>query len=162
VVGFYPTIATDFEDRFEMKSPFTILYHYWGELEAYLGSNLDDKTRMHLNLHLEYMQGKLGHSKSQNESMVKRGFVACKCLWTIFKPGEIQYLSHYGHPRLLKLTKTAYDQSGCLGPFLEVHCSFVEYDGTSSTQANHVIRIREKTVFGLGNAAKITGLAISP
>jgi hypothetical protein len=47
VVGFYPTTATDFEDPFEMKSPFTMLYHYWGKLEAYGGSKVDDKTRMH-------------------------------------------------------------------------------------------------------------------
>jgi hypothetical protein len=94
--------------------------------------------------------------------MVKHGFITYKYLWTIFKPGKIWYISRYGHPGLLNLTKTAYDQSSRFGPFLDVHCSYVEYDGTFFGKANHVIRIREKTVFGIESAARITGLLIFP
>jgi hypothetical protein len=38
----------------------------------------------------------------------------------------------------------------------------LEYDGTSFGQTNRVTQIREETVSGLGNAAKVTGLAIFP
>lgn len=162
VVGFYPTIATSFDDPFEMEAPFAMLYHYWQDLEAFKAAATDDTTRMHLSLLLEYMEYELGTAKRHNENMVKRGFINYGYLWTIFKPGEIQHTSNYGHPRLMKLEKTYYDETQSMGPYLEVQCSYVDYNGTSFGQAQHVVQIREKGNFGMGCAAKITKLEIHP
>jgi hypothetical protein len=162
VVGFYPTIATDFDFPFEMEAPFGMLYHHWENLEAYTTGDIDDTTRMHLNLLLEYMREELGPAKQQNENMVRRGFVSYDFLWTIFKPGDLQYMSNYGHPRLLRLEKTFYAESSSMGKYFEVNCSYVDFNGEDFGQAQNTEIIREKQYFGMGNAAKITKLQIYP
>jgi hypothetical protein len=162
VVGFYPTIATDFDFPFEMEAPFGMLYHYWEEFEAYLTGDIDDTTRMHLKLLLEYMREELGPAKQQNENTVRRGFVSYDFLWTIFKPGEIQYMSDYGHPRLLRLEKTFYAENSAIGKYFEVHCSYVDYNGQDFGQAQHTATMPEKQYFGMGNAARITKLQVYP
>src|SRR2546423_9012033 len=162
VVGFYPTIATGFDFPFEMEAPFGMLYHHWDDLEAYLAGDIDDTTRMHLKLLLEYMREELGPAKQQNENMVRRGFINYDFLWTIFKPGDIQYMSNYGHPRLLRLEKTFYAESKQLGKYFEVASSYVDFNGEDFGQAQHTEVIREKGYFGMGNAARITRLGIHP
>jgi hypothetical protein len=162
VVGFYPTIATDFDFPFEMEAPFGILYHHWEDFEAYLTGEIDDKIRMHLKLLLEYMREELGPARQQNENMIRRGFITYDFLWTIFKPGELQYMSTYGHPRLLRLEKTFYAESISMGKYFEVNCSYVDFNGEDFGQAQHTVTMREKQYFGMGNAARITKLQIYP
>jgi hypothetical protein len=162
VVGFYPTIATDFNFPFEMEAPFGMLYHHWDDLEAYLAGDIDDTTRMHLRLLLDYMREELGSAKQQNENMVRRGFVNYDFLWTIFKPGDLQYMSNYGHSRLLRLEKTFYAESTALGKYFEVVSSYVDFNGEDFGQAQHTEIMREKEYFGMGNAARINRLRIYP
>lgn len=162
VVGFYPTIATGFDSPFEMEAPFGMLYHYWDDLESYRSTDIDDTTRMHLNLLLEYMKDELGPAKQQNENVVRRGFVNYDFLWTIYKPGDLQYTSSYGHPRLLRLEKTFYAESRVIGKYFEVVCSYVDYDGKDFGQARYSEIMREKEYFGMGNAARITSLKMYP
>jgi hypothetical protein len=162
VVGFYPTIATDFDLPFEMEAPFGMLYHYWDDLKAYPNNETDDLTRMHLKLLLEYMEEELGPAREQNENMISRGFVSYGFLWTIFKPGDIQYMSNYGYPRLLRLEKTSYGESSVLGKYFEVHCTYVDFDGDNFGQAKESTKLRENQYFGMGNAARITQLQVYP
>ena len=50
VIGSYPTVGANFEEAFEMTSPYMMLYHKWAELDEYRNSCEDDAERMHLNV----------------------------------------------------------------------------------------------------------------
>lgn len=162
VVRFYPTIATDFDEPLEMESPFEMLYHHWETLDHYQSASIDDATRMHLSLLLDYMQAEMGKIKDQSERMIKKGFITYNHLWMIFKPGELQYVSKHGHTRLMRLDRTGYEEYKNKGLVLEVYCRYVDYDGTNVGKAKTMVEIRQKHHFAGHKPGRITGLDIFP
>jgi hypothetical protein len=162
VVRFYPTVPSDFEEPVELESPFRMLYHYWEELEEYQRSVEDDTTRMHLNLLFDFMKSELGPDKTRCDAMIKKNQITYSKLWTIYRPGDLQYTQENGHPWLMRMNKTAYEESQKMGKWFEVHCDYTDYDGTDVGMARHIIKIYQKRYFAAENPAIITDLKIFP
>jgi hypothetical protein len=162
VVKSYPTVPSDFEGPFEMESPFQMLYHYWDDLDAYRRSAIDDIMRMHLNLLFEYMKAELGYDKTLCDGMVKKNCISFKHLWTIYRPGDLLYTKENGHPWLVRLEKTAYEENTKRGKWLELHHTYTDCDGTEVGQASHVVNIYQKKHFAAENPAIITRLPMFP
>lgn len=163
IVEYYPAIPADYDVPFKMESPFQMLFHYWDELHAALeGDGLGDEARMHLKLLLGFMKADLSPSKEQADSMLKAGAISFSTLWTIFRPGCLVYTEVDSHPWLLRLEKTAYEENKKQGKFLEVHCTYTDYDGQSHGLAMRVIKIFQKRHFAAENPCKITKLPAFP
>ncbi|KAH0563096.1 hypothetical protein GP486_002338 [Trichoglossum hirsutum] len=162
VVKSYPTIPSDFEDPFEMESPFQMLFHYWDDLDIHRRAVTDDVTRMHLGLLFEYMKAEIGYDKSLCDGMVKKNNISFKHLWTIYRPGDLQYTVENGHPWLVRLEKTAYEENAKLGKWLELHCSYTDYDGRKAGRTSEIVKIYQKLLFAAENPAIITSLPMFP
>lgn len=162
VIRSYPTVPSDFNEPLELESPFGMLYHYWDELEEHQRSVDDDTTRMHLNLLLAFMKSELGQDKTRCDAMIKRNQVTFSKLWTIYRPGDLQYTKEYGHSWLMRMQKTAYEENLKLGKWLEVHCTYTDYDGIDVGTAGKVIKIYQKRNFAAENPAVINDLPIFP
>ena len=139
-----------------------MLYHYWDDLDAHRQAVSNDIARMHLNLLFEWMKVDLGRDKAQCDGMVQSNQISFSKLWTIYRPGDIQYTHDNGHTWLLRLIKTAYEETKRDGKFLEVHCSHPDYDGTNVGRASHIIKVRQKKYFAAENPSNITDLVIYP
>ena len=162
-VSYYPAVPADFNVPFEMESPFQMLFHHWDELHTvHDKDDLSDEARMHLKLLLEFMRSELGPSKERVESMLKTSSIGFSTLWTIFRPGCLVYTELDAHPWLLRLEKTAYEENTKMGKWMEVHCTYTDYDGENYGQANHVINIYQKRLFAAEIPCKITGLPAFP
>ena len=162
VVKTYPTVPSDFEAPFEMVSPFQMLFHYWDDLDVYRLSVDDDVIRMHVNLLFKVMESELGRDRARCNAMLRKNQVSFASLWTIYRPGELQYHVENGHEWLLRLEKTAYEESFSGGKYLEIHCSYVDFDGTDAGLAAHVFRIPQKRYFAAENPATINQLPVYP
>lgn len=162
VIISYPTVPSDFEEPVELESPFRMLFHYWEDLEEYRRSVDDDTTRMHLSLLFDFMKSELGQDKARCDAMTKKNQITFSKLWTIYRPGDLQYTEENGHPWLMRMHKTAYEENQKLGKWLEVHCTYTDYDGTDVGTARHVINIYQKRNFAAENPAVINDLKIFP
>ena len=162
VIRSYPTVAADFSEPFDMESPFRMLYHYWDDLDAYRQSSEDDEARMHLNLLFDFMEADMGPEKKRCETQVKKRYVDYDRLWTIYRPGDLQVRFENNHPWLLKLVKTAYEENIKDGKWMEVHCTYTDYDGTDVGEAKRVFKIHQKRYFASENPANITDLVVYP
>ena len=162
LVRYYPTVPSDFEEPFELESPFRILFHYWDDFVAYKQKTKDDTARMHMALLLDFMKSELGRDKARCDFMVKKNQITFAQLWTLYRPGDPQYTSPDGHPWLLTASKTAYEENTREGKWLEVHCTYTDYDGIDVGLATHVFRIYQKRNFAAENPAVITDLEVYP
>jgi hypothetical protein len=163
VVKQHPAVPADYDAPFEMESPFEMLFHYYDELHAHAEKDeLEDVSRMHLRLLLGFMKAEIGPSKALVDSMVAAGSISYAALWTIFKPGQLVYTILDKHPWVLRLEKTAYEESRAIGKYLEVHCTYLDYDGQRAGEARSMIRIRQKQNFAAEHPAKITRLPVYP
>ena len=162
VIQSYPTVPADFSEPFDMESPFRMLYHYWDDLDAYRKSSENDEARMHLNLLFDFMETDMGPEKKRCETNVKNGQVDYARLWTIYRPGDLQVRFENNHPWLLKMVKTAYEENTKEGKWMEVHCTYTDYDGTDVGEAKHIVKIHQKRYFASENPANITDLKVYP
>jgi hypothetical protein len=162
VIQSYPTVPADFSEPFDMESPFRMFFHYWDDLNTYRESLDDDEARMHLNLLLDFMEADMGPEKKRCETQVKKGQVDYARLWTIYRPGDLQVGFKNTQPWLLKMVKTAYEESTTNGKWMEVHCTYTDYDGTDVGEAKHVFKIYQKRYFASENPANITDLEVYP
>lgn len=165
IIKFYPTVPADFESPFELESPFQMLYHHWDNLlqarDTLLGKD-DDEARLHLGLLLDFMHIQLGSDRARVQSMLTKGHISYSLLWTIFRPGSLIYTEIQSQPWLLRLEKTAYEENQRIGKFIEVHCSYTDYDGSNVGRASHVIQILQKTYFAAENPCQVTRLPAFP
>jgi hypothetical protein len=162
IIGPYPTVPSDFEEPFELESPFKILFHYWNDIVEYRRKIKDDTARMHLALLLDFMKLELGPDKVRCDAMIKKNQITFSQLWTLYRPGDLQYTSPDGHPWLLTVSKTAYEENEKKGKFFEVHCTYTDYDGINVGLANRVFNIYQKRNFAAENPAVITDLQVFP
>ena len=162
VIKSYPTVASDFSESFDMESPFQMLYHNWDELDTYRKSLEDDDAQMHMNLLFEFMEAEMGTEKKRIETQIKKCQIDYHRLWTIYHPGEFCVKFDNGHPWLLEIVKTAYEENNTIGKYAEVHCTYTDYDGINTGQANQVFQILQKRYFASENPANITDLPVFP
>ncbi len=163
VVVSYPTVSSDFNSPFELTSPFQMLVHWWDELDVYRKDTVtNDVGRMHLNLLFEFMEYEIGPSRDKIMASVRKGQITYFNAWVLFRPGDLVYTKVLDHPWLLRCRKTAYEVSTQHGPYLEIHCSYTDHDGTRVGEAKHTIVIFQKRQFGQENPALITDLPVYP
>ena len=163
VVRFYPTQPSGFEDSVTLENPFSMLYHYRKEFATYRQKQeCDDLTRMHVNLLLDFIQGELGEASSKADRMVTAGFINFKYLWTIYRPGDLLYATKFKHGRLYRMEDAAYRESKVQGPFFEITCSFLDFDGTNVGKAKENIQIYERRSFAGENPSEISSLPVFP
>jgi hypothetical protein len=162
VVKSYPTVPSDFTSPFELSSPFQMLMHHWEELDAYRLQTDSTVMRRDLNLLFDFMQHEIGREREKVVSMLKIEQVSYLTAWVLFRPGNLLYTEEMRQGWLLRCVKTAYEESKTIGPYLEVHCTYTDYDGTFFGQAKHLIRIIQKRSFGQENPAFITDLPVYP
>jgi hypothetical protein len=161
VVKSYPTVASDFTSPFELESPFQMLLHYWDELDHRRLSQ-DADERMHLNLLFDFMTHEIGPARERLLGLIRKNQITYLNAWCLFRPGDLLYMEFMDHPWLLRCQKTAYEESTSTGPFLEIHCTYTDHDGTLVGGAHCVINIYQKRSFGAENPAVITELPIYP
>ncbi|KAI9657237.1 MAG: hypothetical protein M1831_004426 [Alyxoria varia] len=136
VMGRYASTPASFEQPpVEMESPFQDLLHHWDSLDKYREDVEDDTERMHLILLLQFMRGEMG---------------------------DIMYTSERGHDWLLKLERTAYEESNTTGRRFEVHCTHTIQDGTQLRRCHKQIQIFEKKSLPGDTPGEITSLPIFP
>ena len=58
--------------------------------------------------------------------------------------------------------KTAYEENTREGKWMEVHCTYTDYDGTNVGEAYRVVKIHQKRYFASENPANITDLVVYP
>jgi hypothetical protein len=162
VVASYTTVSSDFNSPFELSSPFQMLMHWWEELDQHRKETDDVDVRMHLNLLFEFMEFEIGPDRDKIMTTVKDGRITYFNAWTLFRPGDIVYTQVLGHPWLLRCCKTVYEVSTSSGPYLEVHCTYTDHDGTRAGEAKHTIVMYQKQQFGQENPALITDLPVYP
>ncbi|KAK9418246.1 putative P-loop containing nucleoside triphosphate hydrolase protein [Seiridium unicorne] len=162
VVKTYPTVPSDFTSPFELRSPFQLLTHYWDELEAYRSETDSRLMRRDLNLLFDFMNHEVGPGRELVVSMLKKEHINYLTAWVVFRPGELLYMEEMGHAWLMRCEKTAYEESRRIGPYMEVHCTYTDYDGTFMGKARHVIKIIQKRSFGQENPAFIADLPVYP
>ncbi|KAF2003041.1 P-loop containing nucleoside triphosphate hydrolase protein [Amniculicola lignicola CBS 123094] len=163
IISSYPTVASDFSEPFEMTSPFQMLYHYWDDLDKYREEDdLDDVTRMHLNLLFDFMESTMGSEKKKCETQIKKGQIDFTRAWTIYRPGDLQIRHEHGHAWLLRCVKTAYEENTREGKYLEVHSTYTDFDGTSMGMAKMVTKLHQKRFFASEHPAIITDLPVYP
>lgn len=162
VIKSYPTVASDFSEPFDMRSPFQMLYHYWKDLDEWTKALDDDEARLHMNLLLDYMEVELGPDRNRIETEIKKGQINYLQAWSLYRPGELLLSFENGHPWLLKAAKTAYEENTKVGPWLEVHCTYTDYDGVTQGEANRVIKMYQKRNFASHHPANILDLPVFP
>ncbi|KAI1415086.1 P-loop containing nucleoside triphosphate hydrolase protein [Hypoxylon sp. FL1857] len=162
IVGYYPSLATNFESPFEMQSPYPLLYHYWDEIHAAYKQDQSDDSRMHLKLLLKFMRKKMALDRERIQSMLKTSSIEFSTLWAIFRPGDLVYSIADGHPRVLRLEKLAYEESLSIGKYAQIGCSYVDYDGVRFGRASHGYKIVQKISFPAEQPCRITSLEVFP
>ena len=162
VIGSYLTVAADFTEPFEMESPFKMLFHFWEDLNLYREELDDDEARMHLNVLFDFMETDMGPEKKRLDVQVKKGQMDYSRLWSIYHPAELQIAYQKGHAWLLRCEKTAYEENTKIGKWMEVHCSYTDYDGSNVGDAKHVFKILQKEYFASENPANIMDLPVFP
>ncbi|KAJ5247671.1 ATPase AAA-type core [Penicillium chermesinum] len=162
VIGSYSTVPSDFKTPFELTSPFRILFHYWDALEVRLEECQDPVERMHLGLLFDFMGHEIGPERDRLLSMTDSKKITFSNAWAIFKPGDLVYAQVLGHPWLLRCEKTTYEENTTQGPYLELHCSFSDFDGTVKGQAKKTFTIFQRESFGGETPAIITDLPVYP
>ncbi|KAL0937400.1 AAA family [Colletotrichum truncatum] len=158
----YPTVASDFHSPFELKSPFQMLVNYWDELEVYRKKVESSDMRVHLGLLFDFMNHELGADRKTILGMLQKKQITYLTAWILFRPGTRLYTKVLDFPWVLVCQKTVYEENTKIGPYLEVHCTYTDYNGTSVGEASHIVTIVQKQQFGGDSPAFITDLPIYP
>ncbi|ROW06782.1 hypothetical protein VMCG_04011 [Cytospora schulzeri] len=163
VVKSYTTVASDFTRPFELSNPFQMLVHYWDELDQYRQETRDTYIVQHLNLLFDFMEHEVGPDRNKIMAMLQsKRQITYLDAWVIFRPGCLVYTEEKCHPWLLRCQKTVYETSSTVGPYMEVHCTYTNDDGTLVGQATLTVDIYQKKTFGSEHPAFVTDLPIYP
>ena len=162
VIRSYDPVVSDFTSSLSLEAPFTMLVHYWDELDEYRKALCDTDGRKHLDLLFEFMDRELSSDRSRALKMIQKGQVSFQDAWVIYRPGDILYQEFMGEPWLLVCKKAVYEQHHEDGPYLEIHAVYTDDNGTTVGEATQTKRLLQRLIFPQGSAVPITGLAIYP
>lgn len=160
VVGTYATQPAGFDVPIKEEAPFALFYHHRKELSLY--EPPDDITRQHQQLLLRWMDVEMGQIIADSEKLIQKGYITFPLLWTIFKPGELQFMSDQGHARLFKLETATYKEIANKGPLFEIRCSYVDYNGTGVGRAKEIVQLYDRLHLTGNSPTKMTTLPIFP
>ncbi|OTB05995.1 hypothetical protein M426DRAFT_55898 [Hypoxylon sp. CI-4A] len=162
VIKSYIAVPSDFTSSVELHNPFEMLVHHWDGLDEYRQSTADTTTKKHLDLLFDFMEHEVKPTRDRALKMIQKQQIAYDNAWVLYRPGDIMYTAVNGHPWLMVCKKTAYEENLDIGPYLEIHCTYTDDNGTVVGEATHVITMNQRTDFPQGNAVSITDLAIFP
>lgn len=122
-----------------------------------------DDERMNLKLLLKFMTQEMGQRKERIESGCKSGRITFATLWTIFRPGDLGYVPDDAGDWLLRLLRTAYDESKKIGKLMDVYCWYNDYDGNRFGWTEHkVLRIIQKIKSPGDQSSLVDSLPVYP
>ncbi|GAW14325.1 hypothetical protein ANO14919_037260 [Xylariales sp. No.14919] len=162
VIRSYDPVASDFTSPLTLQDPFTILVHYWDELDQYRKALCHTDGRKHLDLLFEFMEHELKPERNHALKMIQKGQISFKNAWFIYRPGDILYREFMGEPWLLLCKKALYEDTPDDGPYLEIHSVYTDHNGTIVGDAAHVTKLFQRVIFPQENPVAITGLSIYP
>jgi len=161
VIGVDANHLSQFQEPFELCSPFELLHHHWEKLEEYHRLATDDDVRAHLQLLLEFMNTELGVERQRIRSVTQQHQISFEHLWSLFAPGEELYHSDGDHPWLLRCSKTTYQDDPVGGPVCIVSARFTDSSGEleGDTELRTVI---QRKIFDQNGLIDIAELPIYP
>jgi hypothetical protein len=162
VVGSYPTLPVDFTQPFEMESPFHVLHHYWDEFDAYRLALEPGKPRAHLDVLLDYMHKGLGKERQLMRAMLTKQQINFEYFWCLYRPGDLIVTYLKGHPWLMEVVRTFYEEDGKCGKFMRVEATHTDYDGTNVGVSKYSFKMTQRGVFGQANPIDIRDLPVYP
>jgi hypothetical protein len=164
VIGSYPTVATDFKESFQLKSPFQMLFHYWDHLATYRDTTESPEMRQHLNLLFRFMEQEMGVDKRLVDSMIRirKEMISFKQAWAIYHPGDLAYTEVMGKPWLMRVNKVSYEECKNRGPYFTVHTRYCDANEKVVGEATTAINVYQKDSFPSDQPAKISSLEIYP
>ncbi|KAK5624290.1 hypothetical protein RRF57_000006 [Xylaria bambusicola] len=162
VIRSYDPVVSDFTSPLKLEAPFTMLVHYWDELDEYRKALCDTDGRKHLDLLFEFMERELGSDHNHALKMIQKGQISFDNAWVIYRPGDILYQEFMGEPWLLVCKKAVYEENPDDGSYLEIHAVYTDDNGTTVGDAPLVGKLWQRLLFPQGAPVAITGLAIYP
>ncbi|KAI0817273.1 P-loop containing nucleoside triphosphate hydrolase protein [Xylaria sp. FL0064] len=162
VIRSYDPLASDFNSPLSMQEPFSMLVHYWDELDEYRKALCHTDGRRHLDLLFDFMNHELKPARDHALKMTQKGQISFKDAWFIYRPGDILYTEFMGEPWLLVCKKALYEDHPQDGPYLEIHAEYTDHNGTIVGNAKHAVRMLQKDIFPQENPVAITGLSMYP
>ncbi|KAJ2992188.1 hypothetical protein NUW58_g2251 [Xylaria curta] len=142
VVRSYDSVSSDFTSSLNLEGPFTMLVHYWDELDEYRRALSHVEERKHLDLLFEFMNNELKSDRDEALNMIQRGQIAFANAWVIYRPGTVLYREFMGEPWLLVCNKAV--------------------NGTTVGNVEDVTKMCQRDVFPQENPVAITGLQVYP
>ncbi|TGJ84946.1 hypothetical protein E0Z10_g3827 [Xylaria hypoxylon] len=162
VIRSYDPVASDFTSPLNLESPFSMLVHYWDELNQYRKALCHTDGRKHLDLLFEFMEHELKPERNHALKMIQKGQISFKNAWTIYAAGDILYQEFMGEPWLLLCKKAVYEDHPDDGSYLEIHAVYTDQNGTIVGDASSVVKLWQRAIFPQENPVAITGLSIYP
>lgn len=162
VIRSYDPVASDFTSSLSLQSPFTMLAHYWDELDQYRKALCETEGRKHMDLLFGFMEHELESDRNEALKMIQKGQIAFKNAWFIYRPGDVLYREFMGEPWLLLCKKAVYEELPDEGPYLEIHAVYTDHNGTIAGEAPLVMKLFQRVVFPQENPTAITGLSVYP
>ena len=161
VVGSYATQPAGFELPLTEEAPFALFYHHRLELQDYKPK--DDAVEQHHRLLLDWIDAELGKICREVDKLTSRGFITFPLLWAIYRPGELQYSTSHGHPRLYRLETVVYKDNGPVkGPSFELSNKYVDYNGTTVGLARDRCTMWDRQIFTGTSPTRIASLPVFP
>ncbi len=162
VIRSYDPVVSDFTSSLTLHAPFSMLVHYWDELDEYRKALCHTEGRKHLDLLFEFMEHELKSDRNHVLKLIQKGQIAFKNAWVIYRPGDILYTEFMGEPWLLVCKKAVYEDHPEDGPFIEIHAVYTAHDGAIVGDATHVVKLWQRTIFPQESPVAITGLSMYP
>lgn len=162
VIRSYDPVASDFTSSLTLHGPFTMLVHYWDELNGYRRSLSHGDGRQHLDLLFEFMERELEADRNEALKMIQKRQITFKNAWVMYRPGDILYQEYKGEPWLLVCNRAVYEDQRDEGPYLEVHAVYTDHNGTVVGDAQHVVKLSQRALFPQEDPVAILDLPIYP
>ncbi|KAI0541060.1 P-loop containing nucleoside triphosphate hydrolase protein [Xylaria digitata] len=162
VIRSYDPVPSDFTSPLDLQGPFSMLVHYWDELDQYRKALCHTDGRKHLDLLFDFMEHELKSERNHALKMIQKGQISFKNAWLIYRPGDILYQEFMGEPWLLVCKKAVYEDHPDDGSYLEIHSVYTDHNGTIVGDAAHVTKLWQRAIFPQDNPVAITGLSVYP
>ncbi|KAI0972699.1 P-loop containing nucleoside triphosphate hydrolase protein [Xylaria arbuscula] len=162
VIRSYGPVVSDFTSSLSLRRPFSMLQHYWDELDEYRKALCHTDGRKHLDLLFDFMNYELKSDRDHALKMIQKGHISFQNAWFIYRPGDILYTEFMGEPWLLVCKKAVYEDHPHDGSYLEIHAVYTDHNGTTVGDAAHVMKLWQRATFPQENPVAITELSIYP
>lgn len=138
----------------KFKAPFEAFVHRWEELCKARNGNLDDKTRLHVELLYGILDEELREPLSRMNDLLSNRVISFDMIWTLFQPGATVFSVVDGRPRAFARLEAQKD------PFsktFSIQADCVDYDGQSFRYS-----VKSFEIYEFDGTLPITSLDVFP